>query len=355
MADPPPHPATADAYGAAFDIVYSFAPTMVSKAAILLGIPNILANAGVNAELTVEQIAAQLPSQCPDLNYLSRILRFLGSKGILTFSSSVENAEERQYRYGLTDTARVFVDNPGTLSPFLLFEADKTFQSPWHILHQCVLEGGDAFEKAHGKDLWTTVAENEHVNDVFNAAMVSLTASFMPRVFEFYDGFKHVHSLVDVGGGRGQALSLIVKAFPQIQGINFDLPRVIASAPSIPGVRHVEGSMFESVPSADAVLLKSVLHNWDDENCRQILWNCRKALPAKGRVIITDIVIDETNLCSPVQQRKLAVDLAIVAVFGKGKERTEKEWRRLLTSAGFSKVEIYGIQSLFSVLETFTD
>ncbi|KAI3898264.1 hypothetical protein MKX03_011332, partial [Papaver bracteatum] len=48
----------------------------------------------------------------------------------------------------------------------------------------------------------------------------------------------------------------IVKANPQIQGINFDLPHVVATASDFPGVKHVGGDMFTDIPKADAFIMK---------------------------------------------------------------------------------------------------
>jgi caffeic acid 3-O-methyltransferase len=52
-----------------------------------------------------------------------------------------------------------------------------------------------------------------------------------------YEGFKDIKTLVDVGGGIGRALETIISSYPHIHGINYDLPHVIADAPTIPGNR----------------------------------------------------------------------------------------------------------------------
>ena len=65
-----------------------------------------------------------------------------------------------------------------------------------------------------------------------------------------------VGSLVDVGGGTGSVLAEIVKSYPHIKGINFDLPHVVAMAPIYDGITHVGGDMFEAIPNADAVFMK---------------------------------------------------------------------------------------------------
>ena len=73
--------------------------------------------------------------------------------------------------------------------------------------------------------------------------------------------FEGVSTVVDVGGGDGTTLSILVKAFPWIQGINYDLPHVVSnsSIPSSDRIEHVGGDMFDNIPKADAVFLKVYL------------------------------------------------------------------------------------------------
>jgi hypothetical protein len=77
-----------------------------------------------------------------------------------------------------------------------------------------------------------------------------------------YEGFKNMGNLVNVGGGTGQLLARICEEHPHIKAINFDQPHVIATAPELPGVTHVGGDMFESIPSGDNILLKWIMHHW---------------------------------------------------------------------------------------------
>lgn len=64
-------------------------------------------------------------------------------------------------------------------------------------------------------------------------------------------------SLVDVGGGNGAGTQVIAKAFPRIKCTVMDLPHVVGQAAACDdNLRFVAGDMFESIPSADAVLLK---------------------------------------------------------------------------------------------------
>ena len=57
----------------------------------------------------------------------------------------------------------------------------------------------------------------------------------MKAVLSGYDGFQGVKKLVDVGGSAGDCLKMILQKYPTVEGINFDLPEVVAKAPNIPG------------------------------------------------------------------------------------------------------------------------
>ncbi|XP_059073294.1 caffeic acid 3-O-methyltransferase-like [Cryptomeria japonica] len=88
---------------------------------------------------------------------------------------------------------------------------------------------------------WEYVGTNAEANNLFNKALACHTKDIMASVVKMYDGFRSVRTVVDVGGGLGSALSVIVAQYPHIQGINFDLPRVIATASHIPVALTEEG------------------------------------------------------------------------------------------------------------------
>ncbi|CBI28899.3 unnamed protein product, partial [Vitis vinifera] len=101
--------------------------------------------------------------------------------------------------------------------------------------------------------------------------MACTTKIAMKAVVAAYkDGFGCIGTLVGIGGGTRKAVVELVKAYPRITAINFDLPYVLASAPTYEGVSHVKGDMFESIPNADAIFMKWILHDWNDEDCIKI-------------------------------------------------------------------------------------
>ena len=102
-------------------------------------------------------------------------------------------------------------------------------------LKEAILEGGIPFNRVHGMSAFEYPRIDPKFNQVFNAAMSNCTRLLAKQLLISYKGFQHINKLVDVGGGLGTTLSFIVSKYPNIQGINFDLPHVIKEAPSYPG------------------------------------------------------------------------------------------------------------------------
>lgn len=90
----------------------------------------------------------------------------------------------------------------------------------------------------HGMKLFEYMKSDEQYSKMFSLAMSESSTMVMEKGLEIYEGFKDVKTLVDVGGGLGNTLSLITSKYPHIMGINFDLPPVLARAPLYPGRNH---------------------------------------------------------------------------------------------------------------------
>lgn len=113
--------------------------------------------------------------------------------------------------------------------------------------------------------------------------------------------------------------------------------------------------MFKSIPSADAILLKWILHDWDDEECIKILKNCKEAIPSKengGKVIIIDMVMDNLKGDDKSYETQFLIDVLVMVVLP-GKERSEEEWAKLFSDAGFSDYKIIPILGLRSIIEVY--
>ncbi|KAA8520801.1 hypothetical protein F0562_014927 [Nyssa sinensis] len=238
----------------AMQLVNSSVLPMVMQAAVELDLLEFIAKAGPGAQLSPSEIASQMPTTIPGAPaMLDRILRLLASYSVLT--CSVVDADDGHPRrlYGLAPVAKYFVRNEDgvSLGPLMALLQDKVFMDSWYALKDAVLEGGIPFNKVHGTHAFDYPARDPRFNEVFNKAMINHTTIVIKRILESYEGFEHLKQLVDVGGGLGVTLNMITSKYPTIRGINFDLPHVIQHAPHYPGVEHVGGDMFASVPKGD--------------------------------------------------------------------------------------------------------
>ncbi|KAJ0111293.1 hypothetical protein Patl1_02208 [Pistacia atlantica] len=327
-----------------------FADSMALKSAVELRLADIIHSNG--GSISLSQIASKIDSSSPNIPYLGRIMRMLVRKGVFTAQRPSDGGDTL---YGSTHISTWLLhDSELSLAPMILMENNLWQLAPWHYLSQCVKEGGIAFKKAHGCEMWDFASQNPEFNKLFNDAL-ACTAKIVIRAFlsRYKDGFNNVRSLVDVGGGTGGELVEILKAYPHIQGINFDLPHVVATAPEYEGVSNVGGNMFEAIPNADAIFMKWILHDWSDEACVKILKNCRKAVPEEtGKVVLVEIVLQEdgNNMFGDMD---LVFDLLMFAHTTGGKERTEQEWKKLLEDGGFPRYNVINIPALPSIIEAY--
>ena len=105
-------------------------------------------------------------------------------------------------------------------------------------MKDAVLEAGDPFERIHGMNMFEYMEKDPTYNKAFNEGLVGASTIIMKKIMEIYKGFEGLASLVDVGGGTGACLNMIVSKYPSIKAINFDLPHVVQTGPIYPGT-HV--------------------------------------------------------------------------------------------------------------------
>jgi hypothetical protein len=136
-------------------------------------------------------------------------------------------------------------------------------------------------------------------------------------------------------------------------GIVFDLPSVVASAAAAATAlgladrsKAVSGDFFASVPEADLYLLKSILHDWNDERCVRILENCRRAMRRGGRVIVVEMLLGEIGEPGPSP----IFDLLMMVILS-GRERSLNEYRTLLERAGLRLEKNSPTSTALSVME----
>lgn len=235
--------------------IFRVVETMALKGAVELRIADIIHSH--SRPITLSQIASDIGSPSLDLSSLARIMKLLVHMKVF-YADSKSGCEETLYSLNAS-SKWLLHDNELSLAPFVSM-IDRAPISTMNFLSQSVKEGGTAFQKAHGVEFWDFVSLDSEFRKNFCYSMeVTSRISMKAMLTEYKDGFDSIGSLVDVGGGSGFAMAEVVKAHPHIKGTNFDLPHIVDTAPVYPGVAHVGGNMFESIPHADAILMK-VIH-----------------------------------------------------------------------------------------------
>ncbi|XP_077211634.1 (RS)-norcoclaurine 6-O-methyltransferase-like [Tasmannia lanceolata] len=322
----------------------SFVDSFVLKWALDLHIIDIIHSHG--KPITLSQLGSSLPVPCGNYENLRRLLRYLIHMKLLTLQEGD--------LYGLTSASKfILVGDPTNIVPYVRVVQHGVAEK-WQILGS-LLDAKEStvsstFEAVNGEDLWSYASKNPDHNKLFNEAMASDARLVTPALIESCrEIFEGLSSLVDVGGGTGTASRTVAKAFPHIKCSVLDLPHVVETIPDYPDVERVAGDMFSFIPHNDAVMMMKILHDWDDDDCVKILKKCKEAMPKEGgKVIIVDIVMD-IDEGHEITRTRYAFDVLMMLSTG-GQERTEKEWRRLVFNAGFSRCEITPINALQSVI-----
>ncbi|GMH08820.1 hypothetical protein Nepgr_010660 [Nepenthes gracilis] len=319
-------------------------PPMVLKAIIELGVLEIIKRAGQGAQLSPAEIASQLPTHNADAAavLLDRMLRLLASYSVLTCTLRTLPDGGVERLYGLAPVCQFLTENEDgvTLAALCLMNQDKVLLESWHYIKDAVLEGGIPFNKAYGMTAFEYHGTDLRFNKIFNNGMSNHSTITMKKLLEVYKGFEGLSTLVDVGGGTGATLNMIISKYPSIKGINFDLSHVIEDAPSYPGVEHVGGDMFVSVPKGDAIFMKWICHDWSDEHCLKFLKNCYDSLPNNGKVIVCEYILPVAPETNNAARTVFHVDVIMLAHNPGGKERTEKEYEALAKGAGFQGFQV---------------
>jgi C-methyltransferase len=304
-----------------------------------LGVADVLAD----GPLPIAELAAQVGA---DADALRRLLRALIGRGIFR--------QRRDGRYELNALAETLrSDAPVSVACAARFYGSREQRERWTLLVDAVRSGTAVVPTLRGKESFDYFADQPELAELFNRTMTSISELTDASVVAGYD-FSAYPTIVDVGGGHGPLLAAILAATPGSQGVLYDLPRVVASAPNLLRKRNVadrvriaEGSFFDGVPGGgDAYILKNIMHDWPDEKAVQILRNVRAAAGSRAAVLLVELVIPAHNRDFPGKWADLEMLLNLAA-----RERTAAEYRDLLSQAGFRMTRVVQTASPLSVVE----
>ena len=293
-------------------------------AAARLGIADLLKDGA----RSTENLAAALEV---NEDALYRTLRFLAGQGVF-----YETAPHKFANSILSEWLRT--DVPESIRSVLIYRDSAFFLTSFSELLHSIETGAPARKRGLEVNGFDHLRHNPEDAHLFDSAMKEISGLWASSVAAAYD-FGKWGSLMDVGGGNGMLLAAIMTVYPDLQGVLADQFHVLERARHhkfwqpdlLRRVRFEAMDFFQAIPTGcQAYLMKNIIHDWDDERARQILFNCRRAVPEDGVLLMIEYCVGEVNTPSIGK----TVDLIMLTLTG-GKERTVREHDKLLASAGF--------------------
>lgn len=338
-----PESTTADR-NAMVELIFGHMAAQTVATATRLGVADHLDPSGGDPEVLAVRIGT-------NPNATLRLLRALSALGVAT--------ERAPGSFQLTARGSLLRTSvAGSLHSFVSMFLDPTVVESWKHLSTSIHSGQTCFRDVFGSNFFDYLADHPDMSRTFNESMrqgTRHTATVLPDAYDFTT----VGTVADVGGGDGTLLAHLLAAHPHLTGILFDTEQGSAQANerlTAAGVAErchiVTGDFFTGIPvDADVYLLKSVLHDWDNEANTAILSNMRRVIDQDSRVLVIESVLPE-RVDGSLPPTTYLSDLNMLINLG-GRERTLEEFRYLCTQAKFalSQARALPSPSPFSLIE----
>ncbi|MFH8468697.1 methyltransferase [Streptomyces sp. NPDC017991] len=263
---------------------------------------------------------------------LATLLRYLTMLGVVS--------EDRD-GFRLTDTGALLrADAEGSMRPLALMYGGPFYESFAGLGHT-VRTGQVAFEQRFGENHFDHFARDPELAELFDLSMAAGARMFEPLpAHPVLTSAPEGATVVDIAGGNGELLGRILSAHPRLRGLLLERPQTVETARRLLGAAgHAERCAFlpgdfADVPAGcDVYLLSRILHDWDDDRCREILRHCARAMPATADLLVVERVLPADGSASLAT----AWDLHMMCNVG-GRERRADHYARLFAEAGLTLV-----------------
>jgi hypothetical protein len=324
----------AAAVQAMWQILNGFYKSSLARAFVDLRLADYIA--GDTREVTA--LAKAVGADVASLRRFLRAARLLGL-------CSVDNDS----RVSLTPLGRTLRRGmPGSMADWTMFVTSPLITRPWLELATSVRTGRAAFPTVHGAELWIHLATHPKDASLFEAMMTSSSAD-RARALRAAADISAAGTVVDVGGGQGQLVAMLLEDLPHLHAIVADRAEVLADAVGplkaagvAERVELIPTDFFTSVPvGGDIYVLSRIIHDWPDEEAVAILRACRKAMAPGALLYIIDRVVPSEDVDDADWLEYAMEDLDMLVLFG-GKERTAAEFTQMLVEAGFRNTRLIG-------------
>ena len=327
--------------------VYGGQVAQIIYVATKLGVPDLLAG---GSRTSCELAAATTIEE----RTLRRVLR-----GLMALDLCLETEPER---YTLTERGQFLrSDHPRSLRARILLNVEVL--SPiWGRMLDTTRTGESGALSVLGVPFYEYLQLHPEAGGLFDRTMADAIRYRVEVALEAYD-FSRFRKVVDVGGGNGALVLAMLKRWPRLEGVVFDLPGVaertrakIAALPEGARCTVEAGNAFERVTQgADCYVLSNLLVSMADDEATKILQNCRRMMAARGTVIVVEWIMP-TGAEQPDELRRwdtASMDLNMLAIDGAHgwRVRTRDEFEHVIAAAGLVLTRVVSTASAVSIIE----
>lgn len=306
-----------------------------------LGIAELLKDGAKN----IDQIAKAVKA---DKESLYRLMRTLAGYGFFK--------ELKDGQFELTKlTKPLLADDDSSVLPLVKWVGSENLFGLWVDLEKTIKNGKSYFTNNYKKNYFDWLEDRPVEQEAFNDCLIVYSILSDAFVGNSYD-FSKFNTIVDIAGGKGGLIQAILLKNPKLKGIIYELPITVGflmnsdtfkQAGIADRVEFEEGDFFKSIPAGhDAYIMKSILHDWHEDEAVKILSNCRKAMRDDSKLLIAELVINEGN--KPHFSK--IIDICMLAL-NEGRERTPEEYSNLFKKAGLRLNRIFPTSSPYSIIE----
>jgi hypothetical protein len=286
--------------------------------AVELAIPDLLRD----GPLSVDSLAEKTNRHAPTLY---RLLRALSAVGIF--------AERDERIFSNTPFSKCLLSD--AMAPLARMFLSEWHDKAWSALEYSIKTGESGFDHAFGKPSFQWIEENPDARKKLDQGQGCKAVGWSNGIMNAYD-FSGIDTICDIGGGQGSFLIPILMRYPNLKGIVADMPGTVPAAEkSITEVglgdrcKAISYDFMNGAPPAcDGYFLVNVLHDWEDDNCHQILRNISRSMGTDSKLWIVEYLLEP----GPGFSVAKLLDIEMLVMSG-GRERTIDEYQSLVGSA----------------------
>jgi hypothetical protein len=249
-------------------------------------------------------------------------------------------------KYSNTPDTALFLDeaSPRYVGGILIMLNARLFKY-WHDLPEALRTGQPQNETKHGEaGMFESLYADPAKLEQFLNAMTGLSRINFEAFAEKFD-FSAFKTLCDVGGATGLLCIEAAKHHPHLNCISFDLPPIepvarksIAAAGLSDRIRIASGNFFEDpLPKADLITMGMILHDWNLEKKKHLIWAAYDALPPGGALVTIEALIDDARRENAFG---LLMSLNMLVEFGEAFDYSGADFREWCLEFGFKRVEV---------------